>query len=119
VPAYFPACFTVGASDHFDSRADFSNYDVNIASGDGTVTYNYSFVDIVAPGVAILSTVPGERYDSWNGTSMATPMVAGACARVWGKNPGFTAAQVQNKLTTTGKAVAQAQVSRSRKSAST
>jgi len=109
VPAYFPACFTVGASDHFDSRADFTNYDVNIASGDGTVTYNYSFVDIVSPGVAILSTVPGERYDSWNGTSMATPMVAGACARVWGKNPGFTAAQVQNKLTTTGKAVAQAQ----------
>ena len=109
VPAYFPACFTVGASDHFDSRADFTNYDVNIASGDGTVTYNFNFVDIVSPGVGILSTVPGERYDSWSGTSMATPMVAGACARVWGKNPGFTAAQVQTQLANTGKAVAAAQ----------
>jgi len=105
IPGYFPACFTVAASDRVDSRADFSNYDVNIASGDGTATYNISFVDIVAPGVDILSTLPGERYDSWGGTSMATPMVAGACARVWGKNPGFTAAQVQTKLTSTGRFV--------------
>jgi subtilisin family serine protease len=109
VPAYFPACFTVGATTHHDSRSWFTNYDVNTPSGDGTVTYNFSFVDIVAPGVGILSTIPGERYDSWDGTSMATPMVAGACARVWGKNPGFTPAQVQTKLVTTGKWVAQAQ----------
>lgn len=109
VPAYFPACFTVGATTRFDSRSWFTNYDVNVASGDGTVTYNFSFVDIVAPGVGILSTLPGERYDSWDGTSMATPMVAGACARVWGKNPGFTAAQVQTKLVSTGKWLAQAQ----------
>ncbi len=105
VPGYFPASFTVAASDFFDSRADFSNYDVNTTSGDGTATYNFSFVDIVAPGYSILSSVPGERYDSWNGTSMATPMVAGACARVWGKNPGFTAAQVQSKLSATGRFV--------------
>jgi Subtilase family len=106
VPAYIPECFTVGASDAVDSRAYFSNYDVSgLASGDGTVTYNFNYVDIVAPGYDILSCTIGEQYVRWNGTSMATPMVAGACARVWGKNAAFTAAQVESKLQTTGRAV--------------
>jgi thermitase len=105
VPGYIAQAFTVGASDQVDFRAEFSNHDLNRASGDGTITYNLSFVDIVAPGCDILSTLPGERYDSWDGTSMATPMVAGACARVWGKNPAFTAAQVETKLAATGKSV--------------
>nr|MCR4739285.1 S8 family serine peptidase [Lachnospiraceae bacterium] len=39
------------------------------------------WADIAAPGAAIYSTIPGEdKYDSWNGTSMACPVVAGACA---------------------------------------
>ncbi|GLS83886.1 S8 family serine peptidase [Paraferrimonas haliotis] len=37
---------------------------------------------IMAPGVAIWSTLPGEREASWNGTSMASPMVAGVAALV-------------------------------------
>jgi hypothetical protein len=76
-----------------------------LAAGDGTITYNFNFVDIVAPGDDILSSTIGEQYARWDGTSMATPMAAGACARVWGKNPAFTAAQVESKLQTTGRAV--------------
>jgi len=44
--------------------------------------YNYgaTSVDIGAPGRAILSTLPGNGYASWDGTSMATPHVTGATA---------------------------------------
>jgi subtilisin family serine protease len=40
----------------------------------------YSKPDLTAPGVAITSTVPGGKWKSFNGTSMATPHVAGAIA---------------------------------------
>lgn len=46
-------------------------------------------VDVCAPGVAILSTVPEQGYAVWDGTSMATPHVTGAAALILAHHPDF------------------------------
>lgn len=67
-PARYPACIAVGAIDSANNRAPFSAYGPGLD------------VDICAPGVNVLSTVPGNGYGSKSGTSMATPHVTGAAA---------------------------------------
>jgi hypothetical protein len=64
----------VAATDHNDQLAGFSNY--------GAVS-----VDLGAPGVSILSTVPGGGYSFSNGTSMAAPHVSGVVAMMVGRFP--------------------------------
>jgi serine protease len=71
----------VAATDSSDKLASFSNY--------GKTT-----VDIAAPGVSILSTLPNGKYGTYSGTSMATPHVAGALALVWDAHPTWTYKQV-------------------------
>jgi subtilisin family serine protease len=46
-------------------------------------------VDIAAPGVGILSCIPGNRYDHFDGTSMATPHVSGVAALIAQSDPKF------------------------------
>jgi subtilisin family serine protease len=52
-------------------------------------------VDLGAPGSAITSTLPGNTYGSYNGTSMATPHVTGAAALYKSLYPGATAAAIK------------------------
>lgn len=59
-------------------------------------------VDIAAPGRNVLSTVPGNGYATFSGTSMATPHVAGAAALALAVNPELTTAELKELLMTTG-----------------
>lgn len=55
-------------------------------------------VDVAAPGSAILSTVPGNKYNNASGTSMASPNVSGVAAMVLGYYPGLKAITLKKVL---------------------
>lgn len=57
--------------------------------------YSPEFVDVFAPGVEIYSTVPNDKYEKLQGTSMASPTVAGVAALLRSYFPTLTAAQVK------------------------
>lgn len=58
----------------------------------------YRTVNIVAPGVSIYSTIPGNRIEMMDGTSMAAPMVSGAAALLWSAIPEATVQQIKQAL---------------------
>ncbi|MBD2016781.1 peptidase S8 [Microcoleus sp. FACHB-53] len=80
----------VGAVDSTNTMANFSN-----KASIPPLDY------VVAPGVNIYSTTPGNTYSSFNGTSMATPHVAGVAALMLSANPNLTPAEVESILTKT------------------
>ena len=70
--------------------------------GDGSLA-NYSnfgsqTVDLAAPGNAILSTLPGNHYGYYSGTSMATAFVSGTAALMMSRNSEWTALQVKDVI---------------------
>ncbi|MGQ8365734.1 S8 family serine peptidase [Glaciecola sp. 1036] len=75
---------------------------INRNDGDSTYSYGLTTVDMAAPGSAIISTVPGNQYASFSGTSMATPHVTGAAALVWSINPDLTPSEMKELLMSTG-----------------
>ena len=80
----------VGAVDQNGNMASISN-----RAGNQLLSY------VTAPGVGIYSTLPGNKYASWNGTSMATPHVAGVVALMLSANKSLTDAQVRRIITST------------------
>ncbi len=90
---------SVAATDNASALGAFSNW--------GKTT-----VDLAAPGVTVMSTVPDNGYEEkislfgfpiadWSGTSMATPHVAGAAALIWSQHPELTALEVKERLLST------------------
>lgn len=86
-PASFdlPGIISVAATDHNDDLATFSNF------GLGSV-------DLAAPGVNILSTIPGGGYGLNSGTSMASPHVAGVVAMMAAYQPSATVADLKTAV---------------------
>jgi serine protease len=81
-PASYASVVSVAAVDSQKELAGFS-------------TRN-EFVELAAPGVAVLSTVLNGDYAYYSGTSMATPHVVGAASLLWGLHPDCTAVQIRN-----------------------
>ena len=73
-----------------DARSSFSNYGA-------------ASVDLGAPGSSIYSTLPGGKYGTYSGTSMATPHVSGAVAMLMGLHPTWTYGQVRDAIRETAR----------------
>ncbi|QOV47800.1 type VII secretion-associated serine protease mycosin [Streptomyces chromofuscus] len=83
-PASYDGVLAVAASDRNNERASFSQ------SGD--------FVDVAAPGVDMISTVPQGGHCSDNGTSFSAPYVAGVAALIKARHPDWTARQIVARI---------------------
>ena len=98
-PAAYDTVYAVGAIASDLRRGSFSNTGAHIK--------------IMAPGVSILSTLPRRKsayrdetgYASWDGTSMATPHVAGSAALYYAKHPTAAPAGVRDALTSSARKV--------------
>ena len=88
----YPACISsavsVGSTDKSDVISSFSNV--------------ASFLSLVAPGSSINSSIPGDLYAFFSGTSMAAPHTAGAWAVLKSKNPAASVSDVLAAFTSTG-----------------
>jgi len=80
-PAGYPPVISVGATDSTDNRAAFSNYGLKL--------------DLVAPGVEILSTTIDNSYSYGSGTSFSAPITSGIAALLLSKYPDLTPSELE------------------------
>lgn len=88
-PAGYPEPVTVASSNSRGDTSDYSNFGGPI--------------DLIAPGEDVLSTVTDGEYESYSGTSMASPFVAGAAALVKLTHPDWDVQQIRTALENTAK----------------
>ncbi|MEW2490214.1 S8 family serine peptidase [Streptomyces sp. NPDC048411] len=100
IPAMLPGVVTVSATGAKGLKSSYSNYgngviDVAAPGGDSTI---YQTPAPPATSGGILSTLPGGKYGYKNGTSMASPHVAGVVALIKSSHPHASAAAVKALL---------------------
>ncbi len=94
-------CFSVGAVDGRNANlpiADFSSRGPSNCGPNGETVIK---PEVVAPGVQVRSSVPGGGYESWDGTSMASPHITGAVGVMRQVNPNLDAETIKTILINT------------------
>lgn len=95
----------IGASDESDAIAYFSSGEVvrksSWSSPPADWPDEWTVPLLSAPGVNVYSSVPGGGYESWQGTSMATPHVAGCAALMLAANPSLGVGEIRDTLVAT------------------
>jgi subtilisin family serine protease len=84
-PSGYNNVISVASTDETDSLSSFSNFGANS-------------VMIAAPGSHIVSSIPGSKWASYSGTSMATPQVSGAIALALSVKPQASASEIKSAL---------------------
>ncbi len=98
LPAYPSARYVNGQTAQNVLTVGNSTWQLNETLPSRSSNYGVQTVDLFAPGTAILSTLPNNRYASLSGTSMAAPMTAGVAALLRSYFPKLTAVQVKEIL---------------------
>ena len=108
-PGNFPNVIGVGATNSQDNIADFSSrgpapnqYPWSDTTLWSRPDWNFIKPDISAPGAGVTSSVPGGGYETWDGTSMATPHITGVIALMFEMNPSLDYSTVYDILTNYG-----------------
>jgi hypothetical protein len=86
-PAAYPFAVAVGAVDQYEIREDYSNYG--------------NWLDLVAPGELIYTTLRYNQYGYREKTSFSAPIVSGIAGLLKAKNPNLTNEDIQNLLQAT------------------
>lgn len=102
-PGNYPEALSVGAIDSNGQVASFSSSQRFNRAKDPIIP------DVVAPGVAVLSSIPGNAYAEMPGTSMATPHVAGIAALLMSAAPHATIDQIEAAIFASSQTLGQPQ----------
>ncbi len=100
-PATAPAAITVAASSEGGDGTASGEIAWFSSAGPTPVSLELK-PDVTAPGENVLSSVPRRGWQAWDGTSMATPVVAAAAALLMQRHPGWTVGQIKSALASTG-----------------
>lgn len=104
-PGSAPAAISVAASTMGNGDGTRPDHIADFSSAGPTPVSLQLKPDVTAPGVDVLSSVPTHDFEVLDGTSMATPHVAGGAALLLQRHPTWTVQQVKSALASTGDGV--------------